>query len=61
MTEFTRLPRIEIEKVPETHDQCSNCYRYIYNGYAQCHGPQPECVLYDYKYYQPMYCRRVKE
>jgi len=62
MTEFTRLPKIELERVrdvPETYNQCSNCYCYIYNGYAHCHGPQPDCVLHDYQYYQPMY--RVKE
>lgn len=55
MKEPTRLLKIEFEKVPDTYNKCSSCYRYIYNGYAQCNGPQPECVLHDYKYYQPIY------
>ena len=60
MTELTRLPKIKIEKVPEeTNNKCSTCYLYIYNGYAQCHGPEADCVLYDYRYYQPMY--RIKK
>lgn len=59
MTELTRLPKIEIEKVPVTYNKCSNRYCNVVNDYAQCHGPQPECVLHDYQYYQPMYC--VKE
>lgn len=61
MTELTGLPKIEIEKVPETYNKCSNCYSNVINGYAHCHGPQPECVLYDYKYYQPMYCVKENE
>ena len=60
MTELTRLPKIKIEKVPEeTNNKCSNCYNYIYNGYAQCHGSDPDCVLHDDKYYEPMY--RIKK
>lgn len=60
MAELTRLPKIEFEKVPEEpNNKCSTCYNYIYNGYAQCHGPEPDCVLHDYQYYEPMY--RVKK
>lgn len=59
MTELTHLPKIEFEKVPDTYNKCSSCYCYFYNGHAQCDGPQPECVLHDYRYYQPMH--RVKE
>lgn len=59
MTELTRLPKIELEKVPETYDQCSNCYIYIYNGYAQCPGLEPDCVLRDCQYYEPMF--NIKE
>lgn len=59
MIELTRLPKIEFERVPETYNKCSTCYRYIYNGYAQCHGPESDCVLHNYRYYQPIY--RVKE
>lgn len=59
MTELTRLPKIEFEKAPETYNMCSNCYCYIYNGYAHCNGPQPDCILHDYQYYQPIY--RIKE
>ena len=59
MTELTWLPKIELEKVPETYDQCSNCYIYIYNGYAQCPGLEPDCILQDCQYYKPMFS--VKE
>ena len=61
MTEFIRLPKIEIERVPETYNQCSNCYCYVANGVAQCHGLQPECVLHNCQYYQPMYHIKEKE